>query len=77
MTSTVGSFDLNLTAISNTTNNSTGFAASVIGGVRDQGDLIGLAIAIALALALIFGVVFLAINFIPTLVGKIKGIRRA
>lgn len=74
---TSGAFDLNLTALSNMTNNSTLLTANVVEAVRDQGDLIGLAIAIAIALTLIFGVVFMAIMFVPKLIGKIKGFKRA
>ena len=74
---TTGSFDLNLTAIGNIVNNATGLTSAVTGGVRDQGDLIGLAIALSIALTLIFGVIFLIINFIPALLGKFKGLKHA
>jgi len=72
---TIGSFDLNILTLGNTTNNTTEMSSLVVKEVRDQGSLIGLAIAIAIALTLIFGVVFIALNFIPKLVGKIKGLR--
>jgi len=74
---TTGSFDLNLSALGNTTNNSIGIAEAVMKELSLQGSLIGLGIAIAIALALIFGVVFLALNFIPKLIGKVKGLRSA
>jgi len=73
---TTGSFDLNLDKLGNTTNNATSFAANVLGEIRDQGSLIGLGIAISIALVLIFGAVFLALNFIPQLIGKVKGLKR-
>ena len=77
MASTTGSFDFNLTSVSNTVNNSTALAANVTGGVADQASLMGLAIGISIAILLLFGVVLVVINFIPTLVGKIKGLRHA
>jgi len=72
---TVGSFDLNLSAIGNTTNNATLVSEKVTGALRDQASLIGLGIAIALALTLIFGVIFLAMNFVPRLISKVKGLK--
>ena len=74
---TVGSFDLNLGALGNTTNNSIGVAEAVTEELANQGDLIGLGIAISIALALIFGAIFLVLNFIPALIGKMKGLRSA
>ena len=72
---TTGSFDLNLTALGRTTNNSVGIAESIMFELQNQSSLIGLGIAISIALALIFGAIFLVINFIPRLIGKVKGIR--
>ena len=72
---TTGSFDFNLDKVSNLTNNTTSLGANVTGEVAAQGDLIGLAIAISIALTLIFGVVFLAIAFLPKLLGKVKGLK--
>ena len=74
---TVGSFDLNLYKLGNTTNNTTEVASAVMLEIRNQGDLIGLGIAISIALALIFGAIFLVLNFIPQLIGKVKGMRNA
>lgn len=74
---TTGSFDLNLTKLGNTVNNSLGVVESVTEELAARGDLIGLGIAVAISLTLIFGAIFVAINFIPVLIGKIKGIRRA
>ncbi len=72
---TTGSFDLNLDNLKDITNNSVGIGEAVTEEVADQGDLIGLAIAISIALTLIFGVVFLAIAFLPKLLGKVKGLK--
>lgn len=72
---TTGSFDLNLSKLGNTTNNSVQIVSEITRELEAQGDLIGLAIAIAVALILIFGTIFIAINFIPKLIKKVKGIR--
>lgn len=72
---TTGSFDFNLTAVSTTTNNSIGLVEAITEEMANQGDLMGLAIAIAIALTLIFGTIFIAINFIPRLLAKVKGLR--
>ena len=74
---TTGTFDFNLETVSNTVNNSTLFTAGVMQEVAGQGDLIGLAIALTIALTLIFGTIFLIINFIPALIGKLKGLKGA
>ena len=74
---TTGSVDVNLTAISNTINNSTTLGHLVVQGVADQGDLIGLAIGLAIAIGLLIGLIFLVISIIPRLIAKVKGIRRA
>ena len=74
---TTGSVDVNLTAIGNTINNSTALGNYVMAGVRDQGDLIGLAIGLAIAIGLLISLIFLVISIIPRLIAKVKGIRRA
>jgi len=72
---TTGSFDVNLTALGQTTNNAIAIPEAVTLELREQADLIGLGIAIAISLSLIFGAVFLVINFIPALVNKVKSIK--
>jgi len=72
---TSGSVDVNLTAISNTVNNSTELGFLVLEGVQNQGDLIGLAIGLVIAIGLLFGLIFLVIGVIPKLLAKVKGIR--
>ncbi len=72
---TVGSYDLNLTKLGNTTNNTTGLVASVTEELANRGDLIGLGIAISISLVLIFGAIMVAVNFVPRLIGKVKGLR--
>jgi len=72
---TTGTMDVNLTTFGQTINAGTGLASEVMGGVRDQGDLIGLAIGLVIAIGLLFGLIFLVIGVVPKLIGKIKGIR--
>jgi len=74
---TTGSVDVNLTTFGASVNSGTLLASNVIGGVKDQGDLIGLAIGIALAVGLLFGIVFLVLGVVPRLVGKLRGLRSA
>jgi len=72
---TSGSVDVNLTALSNTINNSTTLGHLVLAGVTDQGALIGLGIGLAIAIGLLFGLIFLVIGVIPRLLAKIRTIR--
>ena len=72
---TSGSVSINLENFETSINNATTLADLVVGGVADQGDLIGLAIGVALAIGLLFGLVFLVISVITRIMGKIKGIR--
>ncbi len=72
-----GSVDVNLNSISNTINNSTTLGHLVMAGVRDQGEIIGLAIGLVIGIGLLIGLIFLVIAIIPRLIGKVKGIRRA
>lgn len=74
---TTGSLDLNLTAISNTINNSTTLASNVMGGVKDQGELVGTAIGITLAVGLFLALVLLVIAFLPRIISTVKGLKRA
>jgi len=74
---TTGSVDVNLTSISNTINNSTTLGHLVMAGVKDQGEIIGLAIGLALGIGLLIGLIFLVIGIVPKLIAKVKGIRRA
>jgi len=74
---TTGSVDVNLTPIGGSINNASELGASVIGGVKDQGDLIGLAIGITIAITLLFGVILLMITLVITLIGRVKGIKKA
>jgi len=74
---TTGTMDINLTTFGQSINAGTGLAAEVVGGVRDQGDLIGLAIGLVIAIGLLFGLIFLVIGVIPKLIAKIKGMKAA
>ena len=74
---TIGTFELNLTNLGSSVNNGVRIAEGVTGGVADQGSLIGLAIGISIAVLLLFGVVLVVINFIPQLIGKVKGLKHA
>ena len=72
---TTGSVDVNLTAIGNTINSSTTLGHLVLAGVKDQGEIIGLAIGLAIGIGLLIGLIFLVISVIPRLIAKVKGIR--
>ena len=72
---TSGSVDVNLTLISETLDASFVLGENVIGGIRDQGGLIGLAIGLVIAIGLLFGLIFLVIGVIPKLLSKVKSIR--
>jgi len=58
-------------------NSSAGLGENVIGGVEDQGDLIGLAIGLSIAIGLLFGVVILLLATIVVLIKRTKGIGKA
>lgn len=72
---TTGSIDVNLTAFGSTINASTGLASDVVGGVADQGELIGLAIGLTISIGLLIGLIFLVIGVIPRLLKAVKNIR--
>lgn len=74
---TTGTVDINLTAFGSTVNASTELAADVVGGVKDQGELIGLAIGLSIAIGLLIGLIFLVISIIPRLIAAVKGLKRA
>ena len=74
---TTGSVDVNLTNFGEAINNSSQLGEQVIGGVADQGDLIGLAIGITIAITLLFGVILLMIALVITLIGRVRGIKKA
>lgn len=74
---TSGTIDVNLTAFGESINSGTGLASAVVGGVRDQGTLIGLAIGLTIAIGLLFGLIFLVLSVVPKLIGKMKGLKRA
>ena len=74
---TTGTMDINLTAFGSSINAGTDLASEVVGGVRDQGDLIGLAIGLTIAVGMLFGLIFLVISVVPKLIGKIKGLKAA
>ena len=77
MANTTGAVDVNLTPIGQTINNTTLLGAKVVGGVADQGDLIGLAIGLTIAIGMLFGVVIAMLVFIVVLIRKTKGIKHA
>ena len=74
---TTGSIDVNLTSFGGTVNAATGLAADVVGGVKDQGELIGLAVGLSIAIGLLIALIFLVISIIPRLLAAVKGLKRA
>jgi len=74
---TTGSVDVNLDKFGNMINSSSGLGSNVIGGVEDQGDLIGLAIGLSIAIGLLFGVIILLLATIVVLIKRTKGIGKA
>ena len=74
---TTGSVDVNLTAFGGTVNASTELASDVMGGVKDQGELIGLAVGLSIAIGLLIALIFLVISIIPRLIGAVKGFKKA
>jgi len=72
---TSGSVDINITHIGTTVNNATTLADLVMGGVKEQGDIIGLAIGLAIAIGLLIALIFLVIGVIPRLIKAVKNIR--
>jgi len=74
---TTGSVSINLDNVGEIVNNSTTLGDFVMQGVKDQGDLIGLAIGLAIAVGLLIGLIFLVIGVIPRLLKAVKGIRKA
>ena len=73
---TSGDVNIDLDNIRDIINESTNLGALTIGGVADQGDLIGLGIGVAIALTLLFGAVFVAIGVIPRLIKTVKGFKK-
>ena len=74
---TSGSVSIDLNNIGEIVNNSTTLGDFVMEGVKDQGDLIGLAIGLSIAVGLLIGLIFLVIGIIPRLLKAVKGIRKA
>ena len=74
---TTGSVDVNMTPIGNSINSSTGLASAVIGGVKDQGDLIGLAIGLFIAVGLLVVLIMYVLGVPAKLIAKVKGLRGA
>jgi len=73
---TTGSVDINLSEIGGILNNSTALGDLVMKGVKDQGELMGLAIGLAIAIGLLIGLIFLVIGVIPRLIKVVKNIRK-
>ena len=74
---TTGSVSVNLDNIGEIVNNSTTLGDFVMEGVKDQGELMGLAIGLAIAIGLLIALIFLVIGIIPRLIKAVKGIRKA
>ena len=72
---TTGAVSVNLTTIGNSVNNAAQLAEFTISGVRDQGDLIGLAIGVSIAIALLFGVIVLVLGATIALINRVKGMK--
>ena len=72
-----GSVIVDLNNFRDAINNSSSLGEQDIGGVADQGDLIGLAIGITIAITLLFGVILLMIVLVITLISRTKGIKNA
>ena len=74
---TTGSLDVNLTPIGQMVNSSSSLGSNVIGGVADQGSLIGLAIGITIAIGLLFGVIFFVLGYIVKMIRETKAMKHA
>ena len=74
---TSGSVDVNLSEIGRIVNNSTTLGDFVIRGVKDQGEIIGLAIGLAIGIGLLIGLVFLVIGLLPRLIKAVKKFKTA
>ena len=73
---TSGEVSINLSNIGTTINNATTLGDFVMEGVKNQADIIGMAIGLAIALGLLIGLIFLVIGVIPRLIRTVKGIRK-
>ena len=74
---TSGAVTIDLDNVGEIVNNSTTLGDFVMAGVKDQGELIGLAIGIALAIGLLISLIFLVIGIIPRLIKSVKSFKRA
>ena len=74
---TTGSVSVELNNIRDSINNSTQLSESVIRGVQDQGDLIGLAIGLFIAVGLLVVLIMYVLGVPTKLIAKVKGLRHA
>jgi len=72
---TTESVNVNITNIGTLINRSIQLSENVIGGVRDQGGLMGLAIGLTIAISLLITVLFLAIDVLPKITEKIRRLK--
>ena len=73
---TTGAVTIDLNQIQDSVNNGMQLSEFVIAGVRDQGDLIGLAIGVSIAITLLFGVIVLVLGATIALINKVKGMKK-
>ena len=74
---TTGSVSIDLNNIGTTINNATTLGDFVMKGVKDQGDIIGLAIGLSIAIGLLIALIFLIIAVIPRLIKTVKSFKKA
>jgi len=74
---TTGAVSVDLNNFRDIINNGSTIGERTIGGVADQGDLIGLAIGLTIAIGLLFGVVALMLVLVIKLIRQTKGIKKA
>ena len=74
---TTGSVDVNLSEIGRIVNAGTTLGDLVMRGVKDQGEIIGLAIGLSIGIGLLIGLIFLVIALIPALIKKVKAFKKA
>ena len=74
---TEGSFDFNLSAVGNLTNNAQLIGEKVVREVADMGDIIGIGIAIAVSMSLIAVGILVVIGIPFLIIRKVKSYKGA
>jgi len=73
---TLGDINIQLDNIKDIINNSTLTASSTVGGVSDQGDLIGLAVGIAIAVTLLIGAIGTVFGFLWLIFSMVRRLKK-